>query len=124
MRTAHLLILFAAMSSPLAAQPLTARIDLTNFKFTPAQVSLRANVPVVLQLRNESSGGHSFAAPAFFAAAKIDPSSAPLVRAGRIDVPAHSTVEVGVTPTAGQYPLKCSHLFHASFGMTGTITVR
>jgi len=124
MRKAHMLILLAALSSPLAAQPLPVQVDLANFKFTPAQINLSANVPVILQLRNDSSGGHSFTAPAFFAAAKIDPASAALIRSGHVEVPAHSTVQVGLTPSAGQYPLKCSHAFHASFGMTGTIIVR
>jgi uncharacterized cupredoxin-like copper-binding protein len=33
-------------------------------------------------------------------------------------------VDVLVIPAAGQYPLKCSHPLHASFGMKGVITVR
>jgi plastocyanin len=113
-----------ALAAPAAAQPNTAAVDLTNFKFTPAQVQLKANLPTILQIRNESSGGHSFSAPAFFAAAHVDPGSARLIQHGRIEVPAHATVRVALTPTAGQYPLKCSHLFHSTFGMNGTIIVR
>ena len=107
-----------------AAQPIVSRVDLTSFRFTPSQIQLRAGTPTVLQLRNASSGGHNFAAPAFFAAARIDPASAGLIRNGRIEVPAHATVQVTLTPAAGQYPVKCTHPFHATFGMKGTIIVR
>lgn len=117
-------MLAAVIAAPADGQPTTASVELTNFKFTPAQVSLRANVPNVLQLSNGSSGGHSFSAPAFFAAAHVDPPSAPLIHDGKIEVPAHATVQVTLTPAAGQYPLKCSHAFHSSFGMKGTIVVR
>jgi plastocyanin len=85
---------------------------------------LKANLPTILQLRNDSSGGHSFSAPAFFAAAHVDPASAGLIKNGKIEVPANAIVRVALTPTAGQFPLKCTHPFHAAFGMKGTIIVR
>ena len=113
-----------ACAAPALAQPVTTAVDLSNFKFTPAQIQLLANTPVILQLRNDSSGGHSFSAPAFFAAARVDPASAGLIREGQIQVPAHATVRVVLTPAAGQYPLKCTHPFHSTFGMKGTIIVR
>jgi len=115
------LLAFATLA---VAQPTVAAVDLTNFKFTPAQIELRANAPIILQLRNNSSGGHSFSAPAFFSAARVDPASANLIYDGLIQVPAHATIRVTLTPTAGQYPLKCTHAFHSSFGMKGTILVR
>lgn len=107
-----------------AAQPAVAIVNLANFSFTPAQLDLRANTPTVLQLRNNSSGGHNFSAPAFFAAARIDPASAALVRGGKVEIPGRSTVRIQLIPAAGQYPLKCSHAFHSTFGMKGTIIVR
>lgn len=113
----------AGASYPAQAQPIVTAVDLTNFKFMPSQLQLSAGVPTTLQLRNEASGGHSFSAPAFFAAARIDPASAGLIRNGTIEVPSHSTVQVTVTPAAGQYPLRCSHPLHAAFGMKGTIFV-
>lgn len=122
LRTFSLAIL-VALAAPAAGQPATATIDLTNFKFTPAQIALKANQPIVLLIRNDSSGGHSFSAPAFFAAARVDPASAALVRNGKIEVPSHATVRVALTPATGQYPLKCSHFLHSSFGMNGTILV-
>jgi len=107
-----------------AAQPIVATVQLANFSFTPSQLQLRANTPTILQLRNNSSGGHNFSAPAFFAAARLDAASAALVRGGKVEVPGHSTVQVSLIPTAGQYPLKCSHTLHSAFGMKGTIIVR
>jgi plastocyanin len=114
----------AALATQVAGQPVTATVDLTNFKFTPAQIELKANRLITLQLRNDSSGGHSFSAPAFFAAAHLDPASARLINEGRVEIPAHATVQVALTPAAGQYPLKCGHPFHSTFGMKGTIIVR
>jgi plastocyanin len=122
-RTA-LLATLVALAGPAVGQPITAAIDMTNFKFTPSQVALKANSQTVLQIRNDSSDGHSFSAPAFFAAAHVDPGSASLVQGGKIEVPPHATVRVALTPTAGQYPLKCSHPLHSAFGMNGTIIVR
>ncbi len=107
-----------------AAQPAVATVDLANFSFTPAQLQLRANTPTVLQLRNNASGGHNFSAPAFFAAAHVAPASAALVQGGKVEIPSHSTVSVELIPAAGQYPLKCSHTLHSTFGMKGTIIVR
>lgn len=118
------LFILVAFAAPASAQPTTAAVELTNFKFTPAQLELKANVPVTLQLRNDASGGHNFTAPAFFAAARVDPASAGLIHDGRIEVPAHKSVQVTLTPSAGQFPLKCSHTLHSTFGMTGTIIVR
>ena len=43
---------------------------------------------------------------------------------GTVDVPKHSAVDVELTPAAGQYPLKCSHMLHSTFGMKGSILVR
>jgi plastocyanin len=113
-----------AFAAPAVGDPPAAVVDLTNFKFTPAQIEMKANRLITLQLRNDSSGGHSFSAPAFFAAAHVDPASIRLISEGKVEVPAHTTVQVALTPAVGQYPLKCSHLFHSTFGMKGTIIVR
>lgn len=102
----------------------TVIVLLSNFKFQPASVQLRANEPAILELQNESSGGHSFVAPAFFAAAHVDGSSASLISNGRVEVPAHQAIRLRLVPSAGDYSLKCGHSLHAMFGMTGRIIVR
>jgi uncharacterized cupredoxin-like copper-binding protein len=114
----------ASLAPASAAAPAVTAVSLANFSFTPSTIQLQAGVPTVLQLTNQSSGGHSFTAPEFFAASEVQPESAALVQNGKVEVPAHATVNVDVVPAAGQYPLKCSHPFHATFGMKGTIVVR
>jgi uncharacterized cupredoxin-like copper-binding protein len=126
----HTVIIFAFIAAlsaapAAAASPVVASVDLANFSFTPKTITLQAGAPTVLRLTNQSGGGHSFTAPEFFAASRVQPESAALVqKGGRVEVPAHSSLDVDVIPAAGQYPLKCSHPLHASFGMKGAIVVR
>lgn len=94
-----------------------------SFSFEPAQLELRAGVPVLLRLENPSSVGHSFVAPAFFATARVDPGSARFVSRGRVEVASHQAVDLILVPAAGAYALKCGHPFHAAFGMRGMIVV-
>jgi uncharacterized cupredoxin-like copper-binding protein len=118
------LLALASVAPAGAVSPTVASVDLANFSFTPGTIQLQAGVPTVLRLRNLSGGGHSFTAPEFFAASAVQPGSAALVQKGRVEVPAHSSIDIGITPAAGQYMLKCSHPFHATFGMKGMIVVR
>lgn len=113
-----------ALSPAPAASPAVVQVTMTNFSFSPSALQLQAGAPVVLRLRNDAGGGHNFAAPAFFRAARIDPGSAGLIRDGRVEVPSHGVVNVALVPAAGQYPVKCTHTLHAAFGMRGSITVR
>jgi plastocyanin len=124
MRSLSAFALLVSIAGPVAAQPATRVVEMTNFKFAPSQIELTANAPVVLQLRNDAGGGHSFTAPAFFAAAHVDPASAKYIQAGKVEVPSHQTVTISLVPAAGHYPLKCSHTLHSAFGMNGTIIVR
>src|SRR3954468_8826758 len=107
--------LTAVSLAPATAAPAAINVDLANFSFAPNAIQLQAGVPTVLHLRNVANGGHSFTAPDFFAHARIAPQSAALVQNGKVGVPAKSSVDIALTPGAGQYPLKCSHPFHASF---------
>ena len=120
------LIALAAIA-PATGQPprqTVTQVVLENFKFEPSTLQLRAGQPTVLHLLNTSGGAHSFSAPEFFAAARVAPASQPLVHEGMIHVPKHSAVDITLTPAAGQYKLKCTHTFHALFGMIGGIVVR
>jgi plastocyanin len=103
--------------------PPTIIIHLSSFAFDPSQLRLRVGVPVHLQLVNDSSGGHSFSAPAFFAASIVQAGTLP--HDGEIDLPARGHADITVVPQApGTYKLKCSHFLHSLFGMTGTIIVQ
>jgi plastocyanin len=113
----------AIRAQPSQGQPAEAiTIRMSNFAFTPAQLQLRVGVPVRLHLINESSGGHSFSAPALFAASAF-PSGAP-PQEGTVQVAAGGSVDITLVPrAAGTYKLECTHFLHGVFGMTGTIVV-
>ena len=114
---------FAVSAQPSQNQPAEAiTIRLSNFAFAPAQLQLRVGVPVRLHLVNDSSGGHSFSAPALFAASAY-PSGAP-PQDGTVQIAASSSVDITLVPrAAGTYKLECTHFLHSMFGMTGTIVV-
>jgi uncharacterized cupredoxin-like copper-binding protein len=123
-----LLLLLAALSSPLPAQdsaPAIVTVELSSFKFVPEMVELEHDKPYVLRLVNISGGGHNFAAKGFFAAARVDPADQPKVRGGRVEVGGGEQVDIHLTaPAPGTYKLRCSHFLHTPFGMTGQIVVR
>lgn len=105
-----------------SAERVEVRLD--SFSFEPRTLHLRAGQPIVLALTNVSNGGHNFAAPAFFQAAQVAQSTAPLVANGAIEVGSRDTVEVRLIPAVGQYDLDCTHTGHTLLGMTGAIVVR
>lgn len=115
-----LLAILLALPGAAAAQPRTLEVRLSSFDFTPSTITLRAGEPIVLHLVNGGGGGHNFAAPQFFAAARA--VSGP-VRDGKVEVPGHRSVDITLTPARGSYRLRCTHTLHASFGMTGRIVV-
>lgn len=115
-----LLLLPSAAAAQAPGSARTVEVQLSNFDFTPATISLRAGQPIVLHLVNSANGGHNFAAPQFFAAATG--VSGP-VRNGTIEVGGHQTVDVRLTPTGGHYRLRCTHTLHSTFGMRGEIVV-
>jgi plastocyanin len=124
-RLRHFTLALLALPAAAAAQPpdwahaQRVEVKLSSFDFTPSTIHLRAGRPVVLHLVNTASGGHDFTAPAFFAAARVrNPAGK-----GSIEVRGHQSVDVALVPKAGHYPLKCSHAFHKTFGMTGQIVV-
>jgi uncharacterized cupredoxin-like copper-binding protein len=99
------------------------RVELANFDFTPREIHLRAGQPYDLVLANIASGGHDFAAPEFFAAARIRSDDAPLVAAGKVELAGGATRHVHLVPAAGTYDLVCTHAGHAVLGMKGKIVV-
>lgn len=99
-------------------------IVLSDFAFTPQNLRLHHGQVYQLRLMNRGSGAHNLAAPEFFAAAQINPGDGAAVSGGRIEVGKGETRTVRLTPVAaGRYGMTCTHFLHASFGMTGSITV-
>jgi plastocyanin len=126
--TIALLAMLLAVPPTPSAQPSrdqvaeTINVRLSSFAFHPDQLRLRVGVPVRLHLENESSGGHNFSAPAFFAASIFPTGSPP--QNGKVEVAGKSSVDITLTPRApGTYKVECTHFLHSLFGMTGTIVV-
>ena len=113
----------AGAQAPDWAHAQRVEVELSSFAFTPSTVHLRAGRPVVLHLVNSASGGHDFSAPKFFAAAQLRPQDRARVGKGSVDLRGHQSADVALVPRAGRYPLKCSHTFHKTFGMSGQIVV-
>jgi plastocyanin len=113
-------VLALAFTAPAAAQPAAQTIQLYSFGFTPRAIHLAAGRPVTLNFVNSAGGGHNFSAPSFFATAKIASGSAPN---GVVELGAHQSRAITLTPRAGTYKFRCTHTFHKALGMTGTILV-
>ncbi len=113
----------AALALTASAQPQRIDVQLSNFKFAPATITLTHGQPYVLHL--SSSGGHSFAAREFFAAATMPAADRAKVKDGKTDLEGGDSVDIHfIAPKPGTYPIKCTHFLHASFGMTGKIVVK
>lgn len=113
----------AALALTASAQPQRIDIQLSNFKFAPSTITLQHGQPYVLHL--SSSGGHSFAAKKFFAAAAVAPGDRARIAGGSIELDSGESVDIHLTaPAAGSYEMHCSHFMHSTFGMTGKILVQ
>jgi plastocyanin len=120
MRNLILALLLAAPAAALAQQPRIVEVQLSSFAYAPDEIRLRAGEPVTLHLVNAGSGGHNFAAREFFAAATGVTGP---VTDGKVEVGAHASVDVTLTPAAGRYRLRCTHMMHTAMGMSGEIVV-
>ena len=113
-------LLALGLSAPLHSQTRTQRIELSNFRYAPATIQLRAGQPVTLTLVNNANGSHDFTAKEFFRASAIRAGAAP---GGRVELKAHEMRSITLVPAAGTYKLHCGHFMHSAFGMTGRIVV-
>lgn len=124
---ASILITFAlmfAVNEIQANESTVVDVSLSNFSFAPNVIELEANRNYTLQLSNTASGGHSFAAPEFFASAQVKTPDNILIKKGEVEVPGGTTVTIRLkTGAAGTYKLKCTHFLHRGFGMKGQIIV-
>ncbi|NIJ63308.1 putative cupredoxin-like copper-binding protein [Sphingomonas leidyi] len=119
---APLLVLALALTAAAPASEQRIDVALSNFKFTPSTIALVHGQRYVLHLT--SSGGHSFAARDFFAAAAMPAADRAKIRDGKVELDSDTAVDLHFTaPGAGTHPIKCTHLLHASFGMTGKFVV-
>lgn len=119
-------IALLAAQPALSQAPAIIEIQLANYKYSPASIVLDHGQSYVLRLRNVAGGGHDFTAPDFFEAAKVDPEDQVWLTEGQVEVPSGLIRDIRVTAPAapGRYKIKCTHAFHAMFGMSGWIVVR
>jgi uncharacterized cupredoxin-like copper-binding protein len=95
----------------------------TEYKFSPAQLLFRADVPYRLHLVNRGKETHEFHAPEFFAAIRMR-DTGPL-NADHTEIvlqPGQQRDLYFVAAKPGKFPLICSD--HDWAGMTGEITVK
>ncbi len=115
-----------ATPAPISAQSPQQRVEivLANFSFNPSDIKLVAGRPVTIHLVNRGSGGHNFIAKDFFAAASMDAATRQKIgKNGVVELAKGESIDVTLVPKVGGYKVKCGHFLHASFGMTGKITV-
>jgi len=107
----------------------TLTIDLSEFAFTPSEITLTAGQPYVITVLNVGDVKHEFTAEDFFgtvAFRKAEDASgefkAPAPR--EVEVFAGATIDLYLIPTQpGTYDLVCEIEGHFEAGMFGTITV-
>jgi uncharacterized cupredoxin-like copper-binding protein len=105
--------------------PEVISVELSNFKFSPDQLTLQHGHAYRLHLVNEAGGAHDFMAPEFFAASKVAAPNSGSVVEGKIRLAGHQAVDVTLTPEkAGTYEFHCSHFMHSGMGMKGQIIVQ
>ena len=119
-RSTIIAALALGFTPPAPAQPAAQTIQLYSFGFTPKAIHLAAGRPVTINFVNTAGGGHNFSAPSFFAAASVTSGSAP---GGVVELGAHQSRAITLTPRAGSYKFRCTHTFHKQFGMSGQIVV-
>lgn len=119
-----MILAIAAMLASALVDPPVVPINLSSYAFAPEPISLKEGQEVRLVLTNTSGKSHDFAAPDFFAAARVAPQSLRFVRSGRVEVPAGEQVTIQLMPARGQFALKCTHFAHAMLGMKGVIVVQ
>lgn len=120
-----LLATFASGAATAQTAPQTLSVEMSNFKFDPATLTLAHGRPYVLHFVNSASGGHNFVAKEFFDAATIAPDDRAKVKNGEIELGGGESADIHlVANTPGTYKSHCSHFMHSSFGMTGTVVVQ
>ncbi|HVF37367.1 MAG TPA: cupredoxin domain-containing protein [Sphingomicrobium sp.] len=123
LRIALPLVLLAGPST--AQSPQVVAVQLSNFDFTPRTIVLESGRPYLLRLHNVAGGGHNFVSRPFFAAASVAPGDRRWVQDGGVEVPSGQVRDIRLAaPAAGRYKLKCTHRFHKTLGMSGSIIVR
>ncbi|WP_327752402.1 cupredoxin domain-containing protein (plasmid) [Sphingobium sp. SJ10-10] len=125
---AALMLASTAGAQPVADSWSGARlvtIQLSSFRFEPADIVLEHGQPYRLHFVNNASGGHDFAGKEFFAQARIRPEDAARISGGRVELSGGESVDIHlIAPSPGRYKIRCTHFMHSMLGMTGRIVVQ
>ncbi|HLY80333.1 MAG TPA: cupredoxin domain-containing protein [Caulobacteraceae bacterium] len=114
-----------AVAGVAVAQPTVVNIQLSEYKFAPAQLTLEHGQAYVLHLTNTGGKAHDLSAKAFFQTVALAPGSAGKVKDGDVDLDDGESADVALTPQKpGTYEMHCTHPFHSMLGMKGQIVVR
>ncbi len=118
------LALLAALTTAASAHVQLVTITMSNYAFDPGTIALLAGSDYELHFVNNSSKGHDFSAPEFFAAVAVAPEDRAKIKDGAVEVDEGATVDIRLTAgKKGAFKVRCTHFLHSTFGMTGTVTV-
>jgi uncharacterized cupredoxin-like copper-binding protein len=122
-------LLAVALAATASAQNFSraqvVQVTLSDYKFTPSTITLKAGQPTILRLKNEADQPHEFGAPEFFAKAVVRAADAKSVnKEGEAELMGHTQKDIGLVPKAGVYHLQCNKPGHAKLGMQGSINVK
>ena len=105
------------------SQAETYQVRLSSYDYTPEDIRLQAGKAYALNLTNASGAGHTFTAPQFFAATRVQPADASKIADGEVELGPGETAVVHLVPARGIYELVCTETGHKLLGMTGKIVV-
>jgi uncharacterized cupredoxin-like copper-binding protein len=111
------------------ARATTLEMALSEFKYAPATLHLRAGEPYRLRLVNRGVEAHDLTSPAFFQAIAVQKLATPkgelaAPKLRSIGVSAGEAKELFFVPVVpGRYAFDCDEPLHALFGMTGEAVI-
>ncbi|MEI7847970.1 MAG: cupredoxin domain-containing protein [Chloroflexota bacterium] len=119
-------LLLTACAEETAGPPVSSlSVELSEFKFTPAKMSVYANQEITIQLSNNGSLPHDFTIlkPGAVAATPFDPQKQKedILYNFSID-PQAAVTQKFTLPTPGEYNVICIVPGHVESGMTAKIT--
>jgi plastocyanin len=119
------IVLLSPVGGAWAQTPTLITVSLTDYAFTPSALSMKEGMAYQIHFINDSSKGHSFSAPGFFAASLVAPEDMAKVKNGMVELDSGQSADVTVTPGhAGTYAFICTHFMHQMMGMHGEIAVQ
>jgi uncharacterized cupredoxin-like copper-binding protein len=93
------------------------------FDYEPETIRLEAGRPVKLRFVNQGRGTYSFAAPDFFAAARLRSGDAEHVAGGKLVLAPGERRTIALVPAPGRYRARSGNLVHRLLGMSAEIVV-